>query len=205
MADTGLVLCGTGANISGSGTDWSNPSNITSESNYAGATLQKNGGLSNYLRATNFGFSVPTNATIDGVEVQISHMGQPTENLGDEFVYLVNSGGIISGCENKASSQDWAYQTQETYSYGGASDLWSCSLTHTIVNSSTFGVQLMVQNNSSLSNHWVRVYWIKTRVYYTQSGGGSNIKSVTGIVQASIKSIAGIAEVNIKSIAGVSN
>ncbi len=169
MADTGLVLCGTGANISGSGTDWSNPSNITSESNYADATLQKDGGLSDYLRATNFSFSLPSGATIDGVEVQIHKAGE-TVSQYDEYVYLVEGGSIISGSENKAQSTSWVESTPATSTYGGSSDTWNCSLSDTIVNSSTFGVQIMAEHQGGLANRWARVYWIKVKVYYTEGG-----------------------------------
>ena len=171
MADTGLVLCGTGANISGSGTDWDNPSNITAEdSNYAYADLNKNGGLSDYLRATNFSISVPSGATVDGVEVQIHKQGETSVQY-DEYVYLVEGGSIISGCENKAQSTPWPETTPATSTYGGASDTWSCSLSDTIVNSSTFGVQIMAEQQGLTNRRWVAVYWIKIKVYYTEAGG----------------------------------
>lgn len=173
MADTGLVLCGTGANISGSGTDWDNPSNITAEdSNYAYADINKNGGLSDYLRATNFSFSVPSGATVDGVEVQIHKEGETSVQY-DEYVYLVEGGSIISGCENKAQSTPWPETTPATSTYGGTSDTWSCSLSDTIVNSSTFGVQIMAEHQGLTNRRWVAVYWIKIKVYYTEAGGGS--------------------------------
>ena len=178
MADTGLVLCGTGANISGSGTDWDNPSNITAEnSNYAYADLNKNGGLSDYLRATNFSFSVPSGATVDGVEVQINKEGETSVQY-DEYVYLVEDGLIISGCENKAQSTPWPETTPATSTYGGTSDTWSCSLSDTIVNSSTFGVQIMAEHQGLTNRRWVAVYWIKIKVYYTEAGGGSTYQLV---------------------------
>ena len=204
MADTGLTLVGTGVNIAGSGDDWSNPSNITATANYADSVMDKDGGLSDYLRGTNLGFSVPSGATIDGVEVQVNHEADDfNSSMTDEFVYLCENGSIISGCTNKASLTHWD-NDPETFTYGGTSDTWNCSLSDTIVNSSTFGVQIMVQNNRG-QTQWGRVYWIKITVYYTESGGSSNIKSIAGVVQARIKSITGVAEANIKSVAGVSN
>lgn len=207
MADTGLTIVGTGASVAGSGVDWTNPSNVTTEANYAEADLPKNDGLSDYLRGTNLGFSVPSGATIDGIELQISHQAEhdaSTPEFVDEFVFLCENGSIISGCTNKASATPWDH-VQETYTYGGASDTWNCSLTPAIVNSSTFGGQMMAKNGETSGGQWGRVYWIKITVYYTESGGSNNIKSIASVVQSSIKSIVGVAEANIKSVAGVSN
>ena len=204
MASTGLRLVGTGANIAGDGDDWSDATNITTEADYAITTIGKSGGLSDYLRGTNLGFSVPSGATVNGVELQIRHNAQSNANTSDEFVYLVENGAIISGCQNKASATAWDYDP-ETFTYGGASDTWNCSLTPTTVNSNTFGAQIIAQNNGTWLSEWASVYWIKINVYYTESGGSSNIKSIAGVVQARIKSIAGVAEANIKSVAGVSN
>ena len=205
MADTGLTLVGTGANIAGSGADWSNPSNITVEdSNYADALVQKNGGLSDYLRGTNCGFAIPSGATINGVELQIRIRASISGNLFDEYVYLVENGSIILGCNNKASGTAWP-DTEITRTYGGSSELWGCTLTPTIINSGTFGFQIMTEHTGTLSNRRTYVYWAKIKVYYTESGGSSSIKSIANVVQASIKSIAGVAEANIKSVAGVSN
>ena len=187
MADTGLVLCGTGANIAGSGTDWTNPSNVTTEVNYAEADLPKNNGLSNYLRATDLGFSVPTGAAIDGVEVQISHQAEhdtSTPEFVDEFVYLVNGGSIISGCTNKASSTPWD-NIQETYTYGGSIDTWNCTLNPATVNSSTFGAQIMVKNGEQVAGQWGRVYWVKVKVHYTTgSGQTAEAEEVFGVSES---------------------
>lgn len=205
MADTGLNLVGTGANIAGSGADWGTPSNITAEdSNSAGALIDKGGGLSDYLRGTNLGFSLPTGATIDGVELQIRVSSGSTNTVYDEFVYLVENGSIISNCDNKASGSYWT-DTENTRIYGGSTDAWGCSLNPTIINSSTFGFQVMATHNGIVTDKYAYVYWAKLRVHYTESGGSSNIKSISGVAQASIKSIAGVVEANVKSVAGVSN
>ena len=163
MADTGLMLVGTGAHVTGSGDDWSNASNITAESSYASCTVDKGGGLSDYLRGTNLGFSVPPGATIDGIEVQINHEAEYSAGLDDELLYLVENGSIISGCDNKASGDDWG-TSPATATYGGSTDTWNCSLNPAIVNSSTFGVQLIVNNAQLMQNQYARIYWIKVNL-----------------------------------------
>lgn len=178
MADTGLVIVGTGTGVFGSGDNWIDESNVTTESGYTRCRLSKDGGLSDYLRGTNLGFSVPSGATIDGIEVQIRHATQNDEGfITDEYVYLVENGNILPGCQNKALSTGWA-DPQENFTYGGPTDTWNCSsLTPAVVNSSSFGVQLMAENSAS-SGQSAYVYWMKIRVYYTEAGGGATYQVV---------------------------
>lgn len=204
MADTGFQNVNTGESLSGSGSSWSNPGNITdgSDSTSAQSSVDKSD-YSNYLRGTNLGFSIPGGATIDGIEVQIRHSGGGGD-LEDENVYLCYGGSVISGCDNKATGAPSWSGSLETYQYGGSDNTWNCTLTASMLNSSSFGAQLMVHNTYALNSRTAYVYWIKIKVYYTESGG-SNIKSIAGVAQASIKSIAGVAEANVKSVAEVSN
>lgn len=66
---TGDVFPGTGSNVDRSGlTAWVNPGNITSD-DANDATC--NGAGSDYLVGSNFGFSIPATATIQGVTVKV--------------------------------------------------------------------------------------------------------------------------------------
>ena len=193
MADTGLVLVGTGAHISGSGADWSAASNITVEdSSYAYSDIPKNDGLSDYLRGTNCSFPVvPSFATIEGVEVQFHfHADGSVNDIYDEFIYLVENGSIITNCQNKALPDDDWPTSPQTRIYGGPSDTWGCSLTPAVINSSTFGAQIMAQNNDNYGAREARIFWMKIRVYYTggtthqaesASTGSSNAATIAKI------------------------
>ncbi len=77
---------GTGADDAAIGTrTWSNPGNITSSNNtYATATSSGGGNsTTHYLKATNFGFSIPSGATIDGITVGIERKGTTTGGAGN--------------------------------------------------------------------------------------------------------------------------
>lgn len=170
MADTGLVLVGTGAHITGSGADWSAASNITVEdSSRAYSDIPKNDGLSDYLRGTNCSFPVvPSFSTIEGIEVQFEIQADGSVNdIFDEFIYLVENGSIITNCQNKALPDDDWPTSPQTRTYGGPSDTWGCNLTPSIINSSTFGAQIMAQNKDNNAAREARIYWMKIRVYYT--------------------------------------
>ena len=69
MASEGPNDPGTITNVAYGTQAWANPSNAgSSNDSYATRTLS---GVSDYLRATNFGFAIPSGATIDGILVEV--------------------------------------------------------------------------------------------------------------------------------------
>lgn len=97
------------------------------------------GQIGHYLKATGFGFTIPLDATILGIQVDVERSSTVVSATQDQSVRLVK-GGTISG-DNKASASFWP--TTDAYqSYGGAADLWGLSLTPADVNLSTFGVAI---------------------------------------------------------------
>ena len=139
--DTGATSPGTIVDDSAVGTaTWLNPSNAGASDNAdASFTPSGDGERSHYLKATNFGFSIPSGATINGIVVEIER----SESGGfttDEVVKIVK-GGTVSG-NNKADTVT-AWPGTATYkTYGSSSDLWGVTLTDEDVNASTFGVVL---------------------------------------------------------------
>ncbi len=96
-----------GSNVLGIGTEaWVDPRNITSAgSPYATITLymdhQVDHTYSNYLEGTSYGFQVPSDATITGIEVKINRMANlKNPSVVDNQVSLVKGGTIVG--ENKA-------------------------------------------------------------------------------------------------------
>lgn len=151
---------------------WSNPSNAgASDNSYATAVLTT-GTIGNYLKATNFGFSIPSGATIDGIVVEIEKKGSVNSGparIVDNVVKLV-IGGTITG-NNKASASAWP--TSDTVaSYGTSTDLWGTTPTDSDINASTFGVVLAPRNASIKMSITASVDHMKITVYYTGGGGG---------------------------------
>jgi len=161
MADTGATLPGTGSNEDRDGKDaWLNPANIEAEANYA--TVIASNDYVDWLRASNFGFSVPPAATIDGIKLEISRnfFSGP---IWDDSLRLVDNGSVNRG-DDKGSATHWP-AIQATATYGGASDMWGYAWTPTIVNSSNFGARLSAYCGGSFLIGYV--HWIKITVYYT--------------------------------------
>jgi hypothetical protein len=162
MASQGPRSAGNGALISGPDVNWSSPGNITASDNaYATAALTNN--LSDYLAATQFGFSIPASATIDGVLVEIENSETASEATFDR-VYLTKNGSSSVG-SNRAGGVPIG--SSDAYdSFGGASDLWGTSLTPAEVNASTFGVLIAVRDNNAGSTT-VRIDHVRMTITYT--------------------------------------
>jgi hypothetical protein len=136
------------------------------------------------LSATNYGFSIPANATINGVQVIIGRKAERLNSLSDSKVYL-RIGGIATGI-NKASNTKWT-KDETAANYGSAADLWGTALTPAIINAADFGVVLDV-NNSDKEDTRAYVDYIQIKVSYsiigtldwfTASSGGTSIGSGT--------------------------
>ncbi|KKN23590.1 hypothetical protein LCGC14_0903390 [marine sediment metagenome] len=155
-----------------SGTGWSNPTNVfTSNNAYAVATVPA-GGTTNDLDVTNFGFSVPGTATIDGITVKIERHKDPADpessSLKDQTVQLLKAGAPIGN--NKASGV-WPTFDQ-VRSYGASSDLWGTTWTPAEVNATNFGIRLAVKEVLGIVPVDALVDHITITANYTLAGGG---------------------------------
>jgi len=124
---------------------------------------------SNYLKLTNFGFNVPSDATIKGVQVKIRRYADtaPSSNyyVKDKYIFLVKNGAIVPA-SNKSKGDIWGtWGTETYYSYGSSSDLWKTTLTPSDVNASNFGVAISVEilNNIAYIDH------VEVSIFYTSS------------------------------------
>lgn len=171
MADTGFVAAGTTANDGVGDTAWSNLGNAAaSDNSYMTAALGSGSRTTQTGLFTNFGFSIPAGATIDGVEVLGERKTSINTRGKDQSVKLIK-GGTVSGNE-KANAT--AYTTSDVQvTYGGPSDLWGLTLTPSDVNASNFGVAFRANNNAS-GSATVSVDVINIKVYYTLTGNVYN-------------------------------
>jgi hypothetical protein len=174
MSDTGWVSPGTVASDSTIGDfSWESPSNAKASDN---SNAVANPATSNaeydseYLKATNFGFSIPTGATIDGIEAEIEMTcsydfgAQPTENE----IKIVKSNGSI-GATNRATGAGIP-APEASVSYGGSSDLWGETWSVSDINDSDFGIVFSGTTYSDPFGQGLNVDHIQIKVYYTESG-----------------------------------
>jgi hypothetical protein len=172
MADTGYKSPGTAANDDAVGTEvWNNPDNIKTDDPYMANTESSPGETSNYLKATNFGFTIPTGSTIDGILVEIKrYTNRDTDTLytKDSAVKIVKASGSI-GTTNKGYV-DTKWTTNSGYfSYGASDDLWEEIWTASDINNSNFGVVLSSTRTGTTGAAWFSyVEHIRIKVYYTE-------------------------------------
>jgi hypothetical protein len=167
----------TGSNDASYGSGaWTNPTNITDRDEVY-ATRQASGtGATNYLKANNFGLSVPSGATILGIQVSIKKLrtGGTTGNTRDNSLRLLDASGAVTGDNKADTATNWG-TTDDTYVYGGASDLWGASWTYSDVNDADFGVVLSVAGATSGSDRTANVDNIRVIVYYTTLNGPPSV------------------------------
>lgn len=182
MASSGPNSPGTAANDAAVGTlVWTSPDNCkTSNNTYTQCFGVSSSQFSNYLKATNFGFSIPSGATIDGILVEIERYANHNSaslHVLDEVVKLVKNGTVV-GTNLGVLGTKWA-TGDAVFSYGGSSELWGTSWTDSDINNANFGAVLQVETvNGAKINIYAYVDHIKITVYYTGGGSSSAIATL---------------------------
>ena len=154
---------GTGGNDATVGTDpWIFPGNVlTSDDVYATATTLAPPMTTQYLTGTNFGFSVPAGAIIEGIKAEFEAADANTDTV-DSSIKIIK-GGAIAGLEHSTGG---AWPAGEVYrEYGSSTDLWDLTWTATDINAADFGVGLSIRLVASTAAP--RVDHIRITVYYT--------------------------------------
>lgn len=166
----GPAMAGTGADDSGVGSvAWANPGNITTPGldSYSQIGTLGSGVVSHYLKATNFGFTIPPGATIVGIQAEF--MTTQIGECADERVRIVKGGTVQSTDRSKpGAAASWSSGAFLSRNYGGSSDLWGATWAYTDINASTFGVAIAVKG---LITATPRVGSVRITVYYENAGG----------------------------------
>ncbi len=173
-----------GTNISTIGTQpWVAPENITEPgSPYATVVLYNKHTYSNYLQGTQYGFAIPVNASITGIEVTINRMSSSRNpNMLDNVVSLVKAGAIVG--ENKADVTEAWPTTLTIATYGGMTDTWGETWTPQDINSPDFGLVLAAVRDNNGNNSraalvdtmQITVYYVYTTTTSVDCEGGASI------------------------------
>lgn len=159
---------------SGATVDWVNPGNIVSSNNvYATAGLSAGADtirVSDYLRADQFAFSIPSMATIDGIICSVERKASAASSIRDYAVQMLKNGTIPAGSNDKKDTSVYWSTTEGTVSYGSPTDLWGASWTPTDINSSTTGFAIRCDYIPAYSTATASVDYMSMTVYYTVDG-----------------------------------
>jgi hypothetical protein len=144
---------------SGTGTAWTNPSDVTGTSGFATVTVAPGAGAqSEVLAAGGYSFAIPSTTQITGVQVNITlqNNAQIANNgsfQGYAVVSLYNSTYGILGTAVKYLPQS---TTPLTFNFGGPSDLWGAStLPASFFNGTTFYVNIQLFGDLFTGQEWI--------------------------------------------------
>lgn len=174
MASQGPLFPGTAANLSNAGSSentdaWVSPANAGADdgaNTSITAASYDTPDISQILVVSNFGFAIPTDATIDGIIAEIERnnaAGAASDNRvqlakGTAFANLV-------GSNLAATTTDWP-AAMAIATYGDAANLWGATWTPAEINAATFALFLSVQADAA--NTDIAVDFIRITVHYTE-------------------------------------
>jgi len=179
MAVTSWTLPGSASTGTPSGgtLTWSNPGNILANDNTDATNTISDGGMSFnsgtsvVLRASNFGFSIPSGSQIDGIEVryeryQVDSSVSANIDVTESTENLIGPSSTFVG-NNKSGSASW--ETSRTLTtLGGSSDTWGWSPSASDINDSDFGFGIQATLKTVFGETAAaHVDYVQIRIYYT--------------------------------------
>jgi hypothetical protein len=145
--------------------EWKNEANCyLSDDNYATSSPNTQN-ISYYLKATGFGFSIPSDAVIKGIKAQMElHTDYPS-CVKQNSIKIVKDNSVTG---NDASTGGFLPGTEAYVNFGGPNSLWGVSWDPSDINSANFGVAISIKNTCDGDvNRIGRVDHIIITVYYT--------------------------------------
>lgn len=164
--ETALLSGATFANDSSVGNvSWTSPGNAAaSDNSRATAIVTSHTDVTNYLKATNFGFDIPSSATITGIEITTE-----TSETGGTYVHSGNARLVKNGTISGGTKFLGSFTGSDTVSTAGSSsDLWGQTWLPSDINSSNFGLVYSVSDSGGVPGgvSTINLDHVQIRVYY---------------------------------------
>lgn len=173
VASTSLKYAGLGTTVLVAPYDdntWVTPENISADDAATAnivAVSYDTPDFSYVLKAQNFGFAIPTTATINGVVVEIEGDCDDDTTLSecveDEVISLLDINGAITTA-NKWKVGWWDLDPT-VRTYGASNDLWGETLTPAWLNNASSGIAIVTQ--ATTTNAKVYIDYVRMTVYFT--------------------------------------
>ncbi len=144
---------------------WANPGNAATNNGVFATHPSFTGQLTNYLRWTNFGFSIPGGSVITGIEFAVVAKGS---GFIDRNIFATKDGSTTVGSNLDGSNT--LTGSLATYTYGGSSNLWGTTWTDSEINASTFGIQCQWSYAGFPSTN-ISVDYAQVTITYTTGSG----------------------------------
>lgn len=144
---------------------WTSVSNILADdTSNATVSISSGGGTTNILKASNFGFTIPPTANINGIVVEVLREGQSARDVKATLFTSAGEKGF-----DHSSPYQWV-DAPQTMWYGSSDDIWGYNWTPTEINSSGFGFAYQAQNTTGIST--LTIDYVKITVYYNNANKG---------------------------------
>lgn len=167
---SGPLYTGTVSSASDGNVTWVNPSNATADDGSSATVSLAPEENSDSLRCSNFGFAIPSAATIDGIVIAVKCL----KNTGSTTVRDLNVYARSGGSQRGSNLAIGVLPTSLSYqNYGGSSNLLGTTWTPAQINSSDFGADFQVVDSSSSISAIVSVDAVRITVYYTTASAQS--------------------------------
>ena len=164
------------ATRAGSDSVWNNPGDASSSNNVRAVTafLMDDGELTDYLKATDLGFSIDGSATIDGVVVEVEGRNPQAGGVLYEELFLVKDGTIRTDGTNGAAKEGFPSMpgADEFTSFNDSTSLWNLTWTPAQINATGFGVAVVCQGDNSTDSEDCEIDSLRITVHYSDGTGG---------------------------------
>jgi hypothetical protein len=147
----------------GSSGSWANPDKITAYS-YTGphATWSPDAqSYSPWLKGDNYGFNIPSSATIDGIRIEIERYSTLADKAKDSSLRLAVN-GVLKG-NDKADTVNYYLSTFSCYRHGSSTDKWGTTWTPNDINN----IEVYLSSYKLAGSCTVYVNYVTVRVWYT--------------------------------------
>lgn len=159
---------------------WASPQAAAASDNvYATAVNQSVTTVTtNLLKATGFGFSIPPDAIVEGIVVEVERKAFGGASVVSDNRVSLYKADVLQAT-NKAAAGAWP--TTDTYAtYGSATDLWGDTWTAADINDPRFGVGISANVAQSIIAY---IDHIRITVYYSLPGAvGGGMSMMTQII-----------------------
>ncbi len=167
-------LCVNDASIGVATGNWTGLTNVGTQNNVYAQASVANSDITNYLKCTGYGFSIPAGATINGITV--GPWLNASFTMYDNAMQLVKGGAIqatnlATGANIPNGGGSFA-ATPTQFTYGGSTNLWGNTWTAADINSANFGAAFAAQRGGFATTQQVGVDAMPITVDYTPSAGG---------------------------------
>jgi hypothetical protein len=149
---------------------WTNQTRAGNSDNIYTVALNIGRNGTTTLQLTNFGFTIPVNATIYGIQVQTEIKAATTNRLNISNITLIQNGNI-RGLNNKPGVT--VTNADVVQLSGGNNNLWGLTLTPADINNASFGVSIIVNCTSAtlttgmIDNVNMTIYYDNTTITST--------------------------------------